>query len=195
MFYSSLSPYFPLCCLLFFFFLMIRRPPRSTLFPYTTLFRSLQPRLLREPRRPEGGRYRALAVVVRAVGPVSQARRRGLRLRRDPRRARVQGARGLADRLLSTGGKVPQGGGGKVVRSLRTFLGDFHMRSTGALRNSWGDGRDRTGRSFGSRGAERADRGARHRASGAATDRGELRAARAAPAPSGVRVTPRTLWA
>src|SRR3989454_10731714 len=28
--------------LLFFFFLMIRRPPRSTLFPYTTLFRSLE---------------------------------------------------------------------------------------------------------------------------------------------------------
>src|SRR5260221_13502855 len=25
----------------FFFFLMIRRPPRSTLFPYTTLFRSV----------------------------------------------------------------------------------------------------------------------------------------------------------
>src|SRR2546426_12548262 len=33
---------------LFFFFLMIRRPPRSTLFPYTTLFRS------RAPRRPSG---------------------------------------------------------------------------------------------------------------------------------------------
>src|SRR2546430_696812 len=30
---------------LFFFFLMIRRPPRSTLFPYTTLFRSLLPLL------------------------------------------------------------------------------------------------------------------------------------------------------
>src|SRR5258708_26013276 len=30
-----------LLMLLFFFFLMIRRPPRSTLFPYTTLFRSL----------------------------------------------------------------------------------------------------------------------------------------------------------
>src|SRR5882762_12012762 len=28
------------CYCLFFFFLMIRRPPRSTLFPYTTLFRS-----------------------------------------------------------------------------------------------------------------------------------------------------------
>src|SRR5256885_15872714 len=27
--------------LVFFFFLMIRRPPRSTLFPYTTLFRSV----------------------------------------------------------------------------------------------------------------------------------------------------------
>src|SRR6202000_3523884 len=27
-------------CLTVFFFLMIRRPPRSTLFPYTTLFRS-----------------------------------------------------------------------------------------------------------------------------------------------------------
>src|SRR6266542_4674723 len=33
---------FSLCCFsLFFFFLMIRRPPRSTLFPYTTLFRSV----------------------------------------------------------------------------------------------------------------------------------------------------------
>src|SRR5574343_1448363 len=30
----------------FFFFLMIRRPPRSTLFPYTTLFRSFTPFLL-----------------------------------------------------------------------------------------------------------------------------------------------------
>src|SRR5690348_17889140 len=29
-----------LAVFLFFFFLMIRRPPRSTLFPYTTLFRS-----------------------------------------------------------------------------------------------------------------------------------------------------------
>src|SRR6266436_9529139 len=29
-----------LCSISLFFFLMIRRPPRSTLFPYTTLFRS-----------------------------------------------------------------------------------------------------------------------------------------------------------
>src|SRR3712207_8990779 len=36
----------------FFFFLMIRRPPRSTLFPYTTLFRS-DDRLLDAHRRHE----------------------------------------------------------------------------------------------------------------------------------------------
>src|ERR1035438_10819916 len=30
------------CPSFFFFFLMIRRPPRSTLFPYTTLFRSVR---------------------------------------------------------------------------------------------------------------------------------------------------------
>src|SRR5476649_3022280 len=37
-----------------FFFLMIRRPPRSTLFPYTTLFRSWATRG-RWPRRPRCG--------------------------------------------------------------------------------------------------------------------------------------------
>src|SRR2546429_5473785 len=48
--------------MMFFFFLMIRRPPRSTLFPYTTLFRSLAvPRAhfgLAQPRRagPKGRR-------------------------------------------------------------------------------------------------------------------------------------------
>src|SRR6266511_4775570 len=40
-----------------FFFLMIRRPPRSTLFPYTTLFRSRRRRPTRRSRRP-GGRGR-----------------------------------------------------------------------------------------------------------------------------------------
>src|SRR2546429_5898164 len=37
----------------FFFFLMIRRPPRSTLFPYTTLFRSLSRGRTNEHRRAE----------------------------------------------------------------------------------------------------------------------------------------------
>src|SRR2546428_13506500 len=51
----------------FFFFLMIRRPPRSTLFPYTTLFRSPLQRLydgdLRGARGVEPhGRHRGLEV-------------------------------------------------------------------------------------------------------------------------------------
>src|SRR5690554_7198040 len=37
--------------MLFFFFLMLRRPPRSTLFPYTTLFRSDRGRRVRRHRR------------------------------------------------------------------------------------------------------------------------------------------------
>src|SRR3989449_5492221 len=55
---------------IFFFFLMIRRPPRSTLFPYTTLFRSRRPEA-----RSQGD------VPRRAVVP----RRAGERLRRDGR--------------------------------------------------------------------------------------------------------------
>src|SRR5260370_28136304 len=46
--------------LLFFFFLMIRRPPRSTLFPYTTLFRSVHGDEEDEPvQGEEGDRDRA----------------------------------------------------------------------------------------------------------------------------------------
>src|SRR5688572_33071797 len=40
MFYFITLSILILFLFLFFFFLMIRRPPRSTLFPYTTLFRS-----------------------------------------------------------------------------------------------------------------------------------------------------------
>src|SRR6266536_6498470 len=40
MLYFRCSPTHRGCLFCFFFFLMIRRPPRSTLFPYTTLFRS-----------------------------------------------------------------------------------------------------------------------------------------------------------
>src|SRR3712207_7239829 len=48
-----------------FFFLMIRRPPRSTLFPYTTLFRSIEAEMYEF--LPIGymlrGRYRILRVI------------------------------------------------------------------------------------------------------------------------------------
>src|SRR6266487_5920570 len=38
--FGPVDSYFVSCFFFLFFFLMIRRPPRSTLFPYTTLFRS-----------------------------------------------------------------------------------------------------------------------------------------------------------
>src|SRR5687768_17935547 len=47
------------CGLLHFFFLMIRRPPRSTLFPYTTLFRSGVDRDAAESARSRRGNRRA----------------------------------------------------------------------------------------------------------------------------------------
>src|SRR3712207_6934317 len=58
----------------YFFFLMIRRPPRSTLFPYTTLFRSLSDAC------GEDSEQRALGAVSAATGdptllPVCQDRK------------------------------------------------------------------------------------------------------------------------
>src|SRR5436190_19542938 len=50
--FISFSVFFFFCSI-FFFFLMIRRPPRSTLFPYTTLFRSHRPHP--RPRTPRLG--------------------------------------------------------------------------------------------------------------------------------------------
>src|SRR5258708_21336742 len=48
----------------FFFFLMIRRPPRSTLFPYTTLFRSQPPVAHAQPGHPS----RRIAVIAGSRG-------------------------------------------------------------------------------------------------------------------------------
>src|SRR5947208_13410080 len=50
----------------FFFFLMIRRPPRSTLFPYTTLFRSAY-------RRNNAGSYAEAAEFFAAVSSAGDA--------------------------------------------------------------------------------------------------------------------------
>src|SRR3712207_9038785 len=53
----------------FFFFLMIRRPPRSTLFPYTTLFRSEADLLFASPSlaHPFGGDNNGRDVLSRVI--------------------------------------------------------------------------------------------------------------------------------
>src|SRR6266566_8535991 len=53
----------------FFFFLMIRRPPRSTLFPYTTLFRSGPARATAPGSVSRVPAVRRDGAVPRAVGP------------------------------------------------------------------------------------------------------------------------------
>src|SRR5438105_5134064 len=64
----NLHLFFHLSLFLFFFFLMIRRPPRSTLFPYTTLFRSaaLRNHHLRVQEQVVG------ALLVQALGQVKE---------------------------------------------------------------------------------------------------------------------------
>src|SRR5437588_8614095 len=61
----------------FFFFLLIRRPPRSTLFPYTTLFRSChRPDFRQRLRRWDAGGGGYLhGVDARTVRPVLRTRR------------------------------------------------------------------------------------------------------------------------
>src|SRR2546422_7169940 len=53
---------------------MIRRPPRSTLFPYTTLFRSLSPRRRRRPAR---ARFTDCRPAPHAVRPAQGVRDEG----------------------------------------------------------------------------------------------------------------------
>src|SRR2546430_7100823 len=59
---------FVLLCMFFFFFLMIRRPPRSTLFPYTTLFRSHDRVMMRFERIVDDFRHLQLSGAVFVVG-------------------------------------------------------------------------------------------------------------------------------
>src|SRR6267142_939620 len=127
----------------FFFFLMIRRPPRSTLFPYTTLSRSTHSACAgprpgglpeRQPDRRPGEaervpeRFHEVALVreVDLVGPVdAQGERRRLdghlRGGLDRQRVTAQGHRAASDRR-------PQGFGdgapGNPPPRLRRHLGD-----------------------------------------------------------------------
>src|SRR2546430_14073415 len=57
---SFIFYHFRILLVIFFFFLMIRRPPRSTLFPYTTLFRSVY--------RPEFGNFTKLTAFIDGKG-------------------------------------------------------------------------------------------------------------------------------
>src|SRR3712207_7803047 len=76
-----------------FFFLMIRRPPRSTLFPYTTLFRS---RIGAGRRQRAGGRARADG------DPARAGRGGGVRRPGDPRARARRGGAGPAARSEDT---------------------------------------------------------------------------------------------
>src|SRR6266853_4510996 len=71
--------------LFFFFFLMIRRPPRSTLFPYTTLFRS-------HPAAPFPARRAALADAQMSTRP--------RRMRSEEHTSELQSQSNLVCRLL-----------------------------------------------------------------------------------------------
>src|SRR3712207_8686871 len=61
-----------LCLRAYFFFLMIRRPPRSTLFPYTTLFRSPWPELGDPPPLPDPQRPATVIAVCNQKGGVGK---------------------------------------------------------------------------------------------------------------------------
>src|SRR2546426_2452490 len=123
----------------FFFFLMIRRPPRSTLFPYTTLFRSGAAR----PRRPARRRLsRARGVVRRrlaARAPGVEGRPRLLHDAGplDGRAAAVGSLRcgreeGGADSRVGTGsGRAP-----RHERSGLMRIDDTYRRPLGNLRVS-----------------------------------------------------------
>src|SRR3712207_8868863 len=96
---------------MFFFFLMIRRPPRSTLFPYTTLFRSRDPSLLRmkrlmtsrsiivEPLLPDGSRAHSGPRAGEGPAPASPDEF-GITLRSEEHTSELQSRQYLVCRLL-----------------------------------------------------------------------------------------------
>src|SRR2546430_4202935 len=73
---------------------MIRRPPRSTLFPYTTLFRSRSEHARRSHGRERGGRPQAVR------GPALSASRTRTRRRSEEHTSELQSQSNLVCRLL-----------------------------------------------------------------------------------------------
>src|SRR2546427_6553850 len=86
----------------FFFFLMIRRPPRSTLFPYTTLFRSS-----------ESGSVRPIGWVgASGLEPAASARTAAARIARsEEHTSELQSQSNLVCRLLLEKKKKKKGSG------------------------------------------------------------------------------------
>src|SRR5690349_24226064 len=82
---------FSLCCL--YIFLMIRRPPRSTLFPYTTLFRSV---IL----GPHACTSESPLSRVRRMHERAHCYKTGARLRSEEHTSELQSRRDLVCRLL-----------------------------------------------------------------------------------------------
>src|SRR5205807_10307872 len=119
----------PILCVLLFFFLMLRPPPRSTLFPYTTLFRSVDGVV--PPDVLEGGEHVPFGVVdgravdsagageiglagAKPVHRVQDRRRRDRPARDRQRRAagdHVVDAAPPADATGRRGQRSPAGGG------------------------------------------------------------------------------------
>src|SRR5260221_9663925 len=99
--------------LIFFFFLMIRRPPRSTLFPYTTLFRSTSDRRAQITRgmprtvlivRPPSVRS---ASTVRPQSPPTSVATAAARWRSEEHTSELQSHSDLVCRLLLEKKKKP----------------------------------------------------------------------------------------
>src|SRR3712207_3679191 len=98
-------------CIMSYFFLMIRRPPRSTLFPYTTLFRSSSAdcdRAARDADEPADGRTRPVRAARRggAAPALGRCRRAGagasrrLPVRSEEHTSELQSLQYLVCRLL-----------------------------------------------------------------------------------------------
>src|SRR5436309_7586563 len=87
--------------LLKFFLLILRRPPRSTLLPYTTLFRShdLRDRRRGARRRPQRGRDRS-SVVVGIPVPGARTGHRERAARSEEHTSELQSRENLVCRLL-----------------------------------------------------------------------------------------------
>src|SRR2546422_6805879 len=97
----------------FFFFLMIRRPPRSTLFPYTTLFRS--------GAETAGGKLTGgvtISVLLIVTPPVS--------LRSEEHTSELQSRLHLVCRLLLEKKKTQQSRSSNSEMTMRSDCGQFY---------------------------------------------------------------------